>query len=352
MRKKNTSITFLTITIVSSLMFLSACSSNPTVKSTPVEKVPANSPVKSAQPSNTIQANDFDPRTVKAGDQIASLVVASVETAPASSLNADSYVDAAKIQFDGEIKVKGTYRYHSLESETQSGKILFEVDRTESFPRMKLSDNPQMQRSDSIVLTFKKENEKQQFGPPGSEGEATLVLSNYQVRYSQTDEKDTADVSQIVAVTTTSQPDPRQDESQKTKQQEANWITFNSEKYEQEHNLLNAFYQNELNETQEKGFDYSVAKEDLNDDGINELIVAIHHMYFTGAQSNSYLVIFPFVEGKLGKEIIIGPVNLDIDDKGNQHELGLYPEKGKGQWRDIIINGNIYSFKGEEYQSQ
>lgn len=189
-------------------LFISGCTTEATNAS------PTKPPTASGNesPLQTQVSSPFDPRTIKEGTSIAGLTVTKVETSPATPMNKELYVDRAYLDFSGQLEVQGTFRYFPQESEVLGGEILFQVDKNVSFPRMKVSDNDSYARPDQIVLQFQNESEKGNFGSPGSEGKATLILSDFKIRFEQSDIKDTARPLKMIELEDI-EPTPQQPDS-------------------------------------------------------------------------------------------------------------------------------------------
>ncbi|QGQ98819.1 hypothetical protein EHS13_30045 [Paenibacillus psychroresistens] len=131
------------------------------------------------------------------------------------------------------------------------------------------------------------------------------------------------------------------------------WIDFSTKEFLSERKLVQDFYKDEINEIRKvegsnQELDFSMALEDLNSDGVKEIIVALHDLIFTGANSNSNIQIFEVVNGKL-QDHIIGQAYLALDENGHQKELGILNSESN-KWKDITLNKDIFKWDGQNYQ--
>ncbi|MEC0212794.1 hypothetical protein P4H70_28085 [Paenibacillus ehimensis] len=149
-------------------------------------------------PTNTSPA--FDPRKIKVGDKIGSMAVASYERIRTELSNEGEYVAQAFIQFTGEAEVTGTFKRYPLEREYLDGEVVFQVDENQNFPQMKIRDTPEEYRPDEWIVLSLDDETKRKFGPPDSEGRATLVLTDYKIEYGPTEISDHAQLKKIVNI--------------------------------------------------------------------------------------------------------------------------------------------------------
>ncbi|MGE5703871.1 MAG: hypothetical protein ACM32O_15200 [Clostridia bacterium] len=212
---------FISIHLLSVIFVMGCTSTSPSVIQTtsggdPTTGTSIQTPSPSTQPSSvhttspsnpsphsTSQTNNirvFDPRTIKVGDEVANLKVTRVDVIPVSPMNQPHFIDGAYIDFAGQVEVEGDFHYYPLENEVLGGQIVFNVDKEADFPRMKTSDDDAYSRHDDIVLRFENDSDKVLFGSPGSEGRARLVLTDFLIRYEQSDIKDSARPIQIINV--------------------------------------------------------------------------------------------------------------------------------------------------------
>jgi hypothetical protein len=122
----------------------------------------------------TTESNIFDPQKVKVGDQIGDLRVLSIEF--------DTFdTGSIFIDFAGEIELIGTYEHYSVEEITdQNYSIYFTIDN-QSLTKLPRINQENMNYSVVIGIENKADAEKI-LGPPGTEGKATILFSNYKIR--------------------------------------------------------------------------------------------------------------------------------------------------------------------------
>ena len=172
-------------------LMLAGCSQKPkeAVQPTPTPTQPpagqaAEAPSPPPTPSEAEEANLFDARKIKAGDQIAGLKVSKVEVHNASDEDYDAYV-----YFEGEVTVGGTFK-HNLNDEFMDHEISFMVDE-ESAPLLPMLAHDQR----NVWFMFMNHDEAEKiFGAPGTEGKATVTIKNYNINYAHTEIWNTADM--------------------------------------------------------------------------------------------------------------------------------------------------------------
>jgi len=146
----------------------------------------------------TEQANPFDPRNLKVGDKVAGMEVTKADILPTT--DAAFYVDQANIDFTGEIEVKGTIEFYPQGFEHLDQQVTFKVDESSAFPRMKVSDDPNNKLYDKINLKFENPEDIKKFGEKPVKGQATLVISQYHIRFPGVEEQDSAVVKKVVTM--------------------------------------------------------------------------------------------------------------------------------------------------------
>lgn len=205
-----TTIAALSLLLLASTALLSGCAeTKANKKETPAQEQPvsnASAPQPSPQeqpPSAAAEqpaseaAPPFDPREIKVGDKVAGMEVAKAEIVPTK--DAEFFVDEANIDFVGEIEVKGTMEFYPQGFEGLDQQVLFTVDETSPFPRMTVSDHPDMKLYEKIKLIFDHPEELSEFGDKPARGEATLLIREYHIRFPGMDEEAHAMVKRIVA---------------------------------------------------------------------------------------------------------------------------------------------------------
>lgn len=116
------------------------------------------------------QSNIVNLATVQPGDQFVGLTVESIEPyGPIEPLSAAN----VRIVFTGEITVKGTYTYHDAGG-LYPDQVAFQLadDSRRLVPVTASDDKP--------FFVFSNQGfAREQFGPPGSHGQATIVIRDY-----------------------------------------------------------------------------------------------------------------------------------------------------------------------------
>ncbi|USG65669.1 hypothetical protein NDK47_26825 [Brevibacillus ruminantium] len=162
---------------------------------TPPES-PEKTPSASSIQTQNEHANPFDPREMKVGDVVAGMKVTKADILP--STDAEFYVDQANLDLAGEVEVKGTMEFYPQGFEHLDQHVLFTVDPSSSFPRMKVTDDPDSY--DKIKLVFDDPNDLKDFRDKPSRGEATLLIREYHLRFPGEDgDETTAIVKKIVS---------------------------------------------------------------------------------------------------------------------------------------------------------
>lgn len=178
------------IAVLLAVMLLAGCAQKPKEAEPPVPE-PTKPPVEQKiedeipeSPPAEEETNLFDARKIKAGDVIAGMKVVKVEVHNASDEDYDAYV-----AFEGEVTVSGSFR-HNLNDEFLDHEISFMVDEesAELLPRLAHD-----QRYVWFMFTNHDEAEKV-FGAPGTEGKATVTVTNYNINYAHTEIWNTADL--------------------------------------------------------------------------------------------------------------------------------------------------------------
>lgn len=132
----------------------------------------------------------FDARETEIGDIIAGMQVVSVETTQNPS-DPDDYW--ATVEFKGQAKLEGTYKYNS-DHEFLGDNVSFIVDVSSSDTLPKLENDTRYS-----WLVFKNiERSQEVFGPPGSEGTATIVIEDYVINYYPSEVYNTADLVEVI----------------------------------------------------------------------------------------------------------------------------------------------------------
>ncbi|MBU7314282.1 FG-GAP repeat protein [Paenibacillus oleatilyticus] len=298
---------------------------------------------------DSVNTSIFDPRKIKVGDKIGKLTVESYERIMTDVFNDAEYVTQAFIQFSGEVKVTGSFKRHPLDREYLAGQVVFQMDDNVDFPRMKIRDKPQELRQDEwVVLASDDKEMKQKFGPPGSEGKATIIISNYRVQYGHTEISDSARLREVISIERNNNKEPLNEKSI------VKWLRFDQEGHSTERKLIKEKFASEIEEIERgdhgnvKKIGISISSEDLNGDGKNEIIVALMHPYFSGYQANSLLYVYTTKDGKLDQEISFNNANITIGERGKQQDMGII-DNPESEWKDIVINDNLWSWDGEKY---
>lgn len=128
-------------------------------------------------------SNLFDARKVQIGDQVAGLAVSKVEVHNASDEDYDAYVD-----FEGEVTVSGTFK-HNLNDDFLDNEISFKVDDESAALLPKLAHDQRY----VWFMFMNHEVAEKALGAPGTEGEATVTIKNYSIKYAHTEIWNTAD---------------------------------------------------------------------------------------------------------------------------------------------------------------
>jgi|GEM_PF-2546784 len=326
---------FTPIVIAICMLFLTGCS------------LMGGSSAASKESQSTSTSLEFDPRKVQKGQKIAGIEIKDVRFSPVTSMNEGFYFDAATVEFAGEVEVAGTYEYMPSEHETMGNQIVFYIDETATFPKMKISEDKSKERFEGITLQFQTEEEKRSFGEPGTNGKATLRISDVTMRFAQSGVTDTASVKQIVSIA----PEKKSQEP-KVEEEKVKWIAFSSTGFPKEREALKSYFAEEMakiaeTEGQKKELEMSLALEDVNGDSEQDIIVALHDVYFTGGNWNSNVQIIPQLKGKLQGNIVIGQINLEINEKGEQKNLGILETTEQG-WKKLMIDGKIARYNGKD----
>ncbi|MGE5630701.1 MAG: lipoprotein [Caulobacteraceae bacterium] len=133
-------------------------------------------------------SNLFDARKVNVGDEVAGLKIVKVEIPSRTEKDYDAYVS-----FEGEVTVKGTYK-HNQDDEFLDHEISFHVDAESAGKLPKLAHDER-----NVWFTFMNHDEAEKaFGPPGSEGEAEIIIRNYSINYAHTEIWNTAELVKVV----------------------------------------------------------------------------------------------------------------------------------------------------------
>ncbi len=173
------------------------CSTNPKeVVHQPAEPsaVPVISPVQQAQVPQDQPAkagNIFEGEQVKVGDTVAGMRIVSLEIHPENGADYDAY-----ICFEGEATVTGTFK-HMKDDEFLGDEISFKVDEASQGILPKLRHDERY-----VWFTFSnREAAAEAFGPPGSEGTATVTIKDYCINYAHTEIWNTAELTKAETVT-------------------------------------------------------------------------------------------------------------------------------------------------------
>lgn len=119
----------------------------------------------------------FDPRAVRSGDSVAGMSAANV----ASGTHG---VDSVSVLFQGTKEISGRFEVMDRETEPYNpGDVIFTVDEksADSLPKAKsFHEVP-----NRFALKFASPGEKQKFGPAGSTGTGSIVISDYTAVYAR-----------------------------------------------------------------------------------------------------------------------------------------------------------------------
>ncbi|MFB6366116.1 hypothetical protein ACFCP7_18960 [Paenibacillus elgii] len=308
-----------------------------------------NVAVKSENPNEASPI--FDPRKIEAGDKIGSMTVASYERIRTERSSEGEYVAQAFIQFTGEVEVTGAFKHYPLEREYLGGEIVFQVEENQNFPEMKIRNAPEEIRTDEWIVLSLDEETKRKFGPPGSEGKATLAISDYKIQYGPTEISDHAQLKKIVNLKINNETVAKESSRKAPK---VKWLRFDSEGYPSERELIKKEYEKKIKEIERgdhgnvKEIEIAIAREDLNGDGKDEVVVALFHPYFSGYRANCLLQIYTVKDEKLDQQFPLSNANLIADEQGDQQEVGVIDNPGL-QWKDIVINRNLWRWDGKKY---
>jgi len=110
------------------------------------------------------------------------------------------YVDQAHIDLRGEVEVKGTIEYIPQGFEHVDQQVQLTIDPNAVFPRMKVSDDPNLKLYEKINLTFDDPEVLKQFGNQPKKGKATLLLREYHIRFPEVEEQDGAVVKRVLSM--------------------------------------------------------------------------------------------------------------------------------------------------------
>lgn len=131
----------------------------------------------------TNHSNVFDAKQVKIGEQVAEMEIIALEV----------FEYAARVEFSGEATVTGEYKHHE-DDEFLAGEIAFKVADESMKQLPKMTD-------DERYLWFvfaNKETAEAAFGPPGSEGQATVIIQQYTINYAPTEVWNTAKLIKVI----------------------------------------------------------------------------------------------------------------------------------------------------------
>ncbi|MCP1311471.1 FG-GAP repeat protein [Paenibacillus tyrfis] len=239
-----------------------------------------------------------------------------------------------------------------MEREYLGGEIVFQVEENQNFPEIKIRNTPEEIRADEWIVLSLDEETKRKFGPPGSEGKATLAVSNYKIQYGPMEISDHTQLNQVVNIKINNETAVKESSKRTPK---IKWLRFDSEGYPSERALIKKEYETEIKEI-ERG-DYgnvnelgiAIALEDLNGDGKDEVVVALFHPYFSGYRANCLLQIYTMKDEKLDQQFPLSNANLIVGEQGDQQEVGVI-DNPELQWKDIVVNRNLWRWDGEKYE--
>ncbi|KKM09148.1 hypothetical protein SY88_19935 [Clostridiales bacterium PH28_bin88] len=140
-------------------------------------------------PEALITNGVFDAREIQIGDTILNMKVTQAEVPD----NREGNDYPAVVMFSGKATVTGSY-YHHKEDPFLDHEISFTVDEdsAQNLPRLKHDE-----RSLWFCLTNHDEAEME-FGPPGSEGKAKIIIDDYTIRYEPTETWNTARLVKVI----------------------------------------------------------------------------------------------------------------------------------------------------------
>ena len=144
--------------------------------------------IKATNPSNTSVL--FDARKVKIGQQLSEMKINLISIPNPAE---DNY--SATVAFSGRTEVSGKYK-HQSNDELLGNEISFVVDETSQYKLPKLTH-------DKRYLWFciaNHDEAERAFGPPGSEGKATVAIDNYTINYQPSDVYNMADLIEILSI--------------------------------------------------------------------------------------------------------------------------------------------------------
>lgn len=135
------------------------------------------------------QGHVFDVKTAKVGDKILGMEITELSVHDISDKHYST-----RVKFSGQATVSGTYTHERKDDEMLGGRIRFEVDDEygSSLPK---------EKTDSRILWFVFANHDEAealLGPPGSSGRATVVIGDYGINATHSDEWNTANLVRVV----------------------------------------------------------------------------------------------------------------------------------------------------------
>ncbi len=92
-----------------------------------------------------------------------------------------------------------------------------------------------------------------------------------------------------------------------------------------------------------------IALVDLNNDGQDEVLAGLHHIYYTGSSGTMVMILLERINGKLEIKFNFGITGIVIEKDGTQKDL--YIKDSSQPWKTIVIGKETWEWNGSTYKS-